>query len=457
MTKDKRNKQISEFKKALQLLDARIHFKDYAANETDLWEFFRHKKYQPQDESCNKQDESYTPEVARNSFERMAKQLDDFMAMATDSTTTAEMAEMDTEMAKMYDSINGGANMPRMAKPQPDLSPLDTSVPNDEVREFEESLSKKVIGQPEAVKTLVSAYKVFLAGMQTPHHPINNLLFLGPTGTGKTRTIEAAVDILFGSPEAFIKIDCAEYQHGHEISKLVGAPAGFIGHRETTPLITQQLLDKNYTEKHKFSFILFDEIEKASDTLWQLLLGVLDKATLTLGDNRRVDFSQCIVVMTSNLGTAEMAKMHGHPIGFSKRLESANVASTQAKVALNAAKHRFSPEFMNRLDGTVVFKQLQKEHLRRIFNLEMQAVQDRIISNKCKSPIFILEWTDAAANLLIDEGTSAEYGARELKRTIERHVVQPISDLILSRKVDNADTLTLDAKNGEIKFMHTPR
>src|SRR6201993_1462113 len=177
---------------------------------------------------------------------------------------------------------------------------------------FEEELRQRVVGQNEAVQALVDIYQVFCAGLHSPGRPVGNLLFLGPTGSGKTRTVEAAAEILFGNSRAVIKVDCAEFQHSHEIAKLIGSPPGYLGHRETHPLITQEALAASHREHLKLSFLLFDEIEKASDALWQLLLGMLDKATLTPGDNRRVDLSQTVIFLTSNLGSSAIADlMHG--------------------------------------------------------------------------------------------------------------------------------------------------
>ena len=179
------------------------------------------------------------------------------------------------------------------------LDPTQRSV---ESRDFEAGLRRKIVGQDEAVQAVVDLYQVFRAGLNSPGRPVGNLLFLGPTGAGKTRVVEATAEVLFGDPRAVIKVDCAEFQHSHEIAKLIGSPPGYLGHRETHPLITQEALAQYHTEKLKISFLLFDEIEKASDALWQLLLGILDKATLTLGDNRRVDLSQTMIFLTSNLG-----------------------------------------------------------------------------------------------------------------------------------------------------------
>src|SRR6188474_2097826 len=179
---------------------------------------------------------------------------------------------------------------------------LDPEMRSTEVLDFERQLLSKIVGQDRAVRRIVNMYQIYLAGMAMPGRPIGNLLFLGPTGSGKTRVVEASAEILFGSPRAYIKIDCAEFQHSHEIAKLVGSPPGYLGHRETPPVLTQFALDQFHNENIQLSFVLFDEIEKASDALWQLLLGILDKATLTLGDNQRVNFSKTVIMMTSNLG-----------------------------------------------------------------------------------------------------------------------------------------------------------
>src|SRR5271154_6725903 len=186
---------------------------------------------------------------------------------------------------------------------------LDPQRRSDKAKDFEASLRRRVVGQDPALQKVVELYQMFLAGLNPPGRPVGTLLFLGPTGSGKTRVVEAMAESLFGDARACIKIDCAEFQHSHEIAKLIGSPPGYLGHRETHPLLTQEALNQWYTEEIKLSILLFDEIEKASDSLWQLLLGILDKATLTLGDNRRVDLSQCIIILTSNLGASEMTDL----------------------------------------------------------------------------------------------------------------------------------------------------
>jgi ATP-dependent Clp protease ATP-binding subunit ClpA len=291
-------------------------------------------------------------------------------------------------------------------------------------------------------------YQIYLAGMAVPGRPIGNLLFLGPTGSGKTRVVEASAEILFGSPRAFIKIDCAEFQHSHEIAKLIGSPPGYLGHRETPPLLTQEAIDQHQTERCRLSFVLFDEIEKANDALWQLLLGILDKATLTLGDNRKVDLSRCVIFMTSNLGAAEMSEMLSGGIGFTSgvKTDESNLDSIDRKMfhtALDVAKRKFSPEFMNRIDKVVVFGTLNHQHLRQILDIELNEVQNRIMASQSDKQ-FIFRCTANTKDFLLREGTDLKYGARHLKRAIERHLVYPLSNLIATNQIGMGDVIKID-------------
>jgi ATPases with chaperone activity, ATP-binding subunit len=313
--------------------------------------------------------------------------------------------------------------------------------------EFENQLASRIIGQERAVRRLSSLYQVFLAGMQSPNRPIGTLLFLGPTGSGKTRVVEAAAEVFFGDPNAVIKIDCAEFQHSHEIAKLIGSPPGYLGHRETPPLLTQENLNRFQTEETKLTLVLFDEIEKASDSLWQLLLGILDKGTLTLGDNRRVDFSRTIVVMTSNLGAREMSEMISGGIGFAppagqQQQADTNVDQKIYRTAVEAARRKFSPEFMNRIDSLVVFRSLNEQHLQSILDLELQAVQNRISS--VADTKFLFECSDEAKEFLLKEGTDYRYGARHLKRAIERLIVHPLANLVTTEQIGMNDSVYID-------------
>jgi ATP-dependent Clp protease ATP-binding subunit ClpA len=324
---------------------------------------------------------------------------------------------------------------------------LDPDRKSPRAAEFEEKLSARIVGQERAVRRMSGLFQIYLAGMNNPTRPIGTMLFLGPTGSGKTRVVEAASEVLFGDPHSVVKIDCAEFQHSHEIAKLIGSPPGYLGHRETSPMLTQENLDKAHTEDTKLTFVLFDEIEKASDSLWQLLLGILDKATLTLGDNRRVDFSRTIVIMTSNLGAREMSDMISGGIGFAPtkpdQVKADNEIDTKIyRTALEAAKRKFSPEFMNRIDKVVVFRSLKEHHLRRILDIELTAVQDRITESAGTK--FIFECTDAAKQFLLGEGIDLKYGARHLKRAIERFLVYPLSNLVATQQVETGDFVLVD-------------
>src|SRR5438552_12978588 len=194
--------------------------------------------------------------------------------------------------------------------------PLDPTRTGRDATQLESGLRRLIVGQDEAIEQIVNIYQMYLTGMTPPSRPIGNFLFLGPTGSGKTRIVEATAEALLKNPRAVIKIDCAEFQHSHEIAKLIGSPPGYLGHRETHPLLSQEVLNQYHTDTLKLSFVLFDEIEKASDALWNLLLGILEKATLTLGDNRKVDFSHAMIFMTSNLCASEMSAIMSPRLGF---------------------------------------------------------------------------------------------------------------------------------------------
>lgn len=324
---------------------------------------------------------------------------------------------------------------------------LDPDRKSPRAKEFEDKLSALIVGQERAVRRVSGLFQIYLAGMNNPQRPLGTMLFLGPTGSGKTRVVEAAAEVLFNEPHTVVKIDCAEFQHSHEIAKLIGSPPGYLGHRETSPMLTQENLDKAHTEDTKLTFVLFDEIEKASDSLWQLLLGILDKATLTLGDNRRVDFSKTIVIMTSNLGAREMSEMISGGIGFAptktdKARDDNEIDTKIYRTALEAAKRKFSPEFMNRIDKVVVFRSLKEHHLSKILDIELNAVQDRITESAGTK--FVFECTDAAKAFLLGEGIDLKYGARHLKRSIERFLVYALSNLVATQQVETGDFVHID-------------
>ena len=321
---------------------------------------------------------------------------------------------------------------------------LDSTLHSPEAMQFEEALRARIVRQEEAVQAMVDLYQAFCAGLNSPGRPVGSLLFLGPTGSGKTRIVEAAAEILFGDPRAVIKVDCGEFQHSHEISKLIGSPPGYLGHRETHPLITQEALAACHTDKLKLSFLLFDEIEKARDALWQLLLGMLDRATLMLGDNRRVDLSQTVIFMTSNLGGTEITELMDGGMGFIQPEDKpmTNLDEKVERTAVEAARRKFSPEFMNRLDKIVVFHSLNREQLAEVLQIELAQLQQRVLETA--NGQFLFRVTDAGREFILNEGTDRRYGARHLKRAIERHVVFPLANLLATGQVQAGDLLSID-------------
>lgn len=338
---------------------------------------------------------------------------------------------------------------------------LDPNIQGDEAARLREYLLKNIVGQPEAIDEILNIYEVFLAGMTMPEHPIANILFLGPTGSGKTYFVETLAEAILGRKNSVLKIDCAEFQHGHEIAKLVGSPPGYLGHRETRPLITQEILDKHHTDNLKISFVLFDEIEKADNALWDLLLGIMDKATLTTGDNRRVDFSKSIIFMTSNLGSKEMSNILNPGFGFRRPFNLVSEDSVRNNQKLSnqlkrsgiaAAQRKFTPEFINRLDKIVVFQALGLNELRQILELELNALQNRILAKNNKG-VFLFRLTRNAKDFLLVNGTDLKYGARPLKRTIERHLVVALSKLMTSKQVGEGDIVEIDYSSLEKKFV----
>lgn len=340
------------------------------------------------------------------------------------------------------------------------LDPLQTGT---DAEKLLNNLRRLVVGQEEAIAQIVNIYQTWLAGMTDSSRPIGNFLFLGPTGTGKTRLVEATAESLLGDPRAVVKIDCAEFQQSHEIAKLIGSPPGYLGHRETHPALSQEALNQYHTPKVKISFVLFDEIEKASDALWNLLLGILDKATLTLGDNRKVDFSQAMIFMTSNIGAADMEAMLRPGMGFTSADAAARCTRGETDERLNeklaragteAMRRKFTPEFVNRIDKIAVFKPLGQEQLDSILKIELNGLQQRILTAAHAAP-FVFSVAPGARNYLLREGTDMKYGARHLKRAIERNIVQPMSNLMASGQIDSGDLIRVDfdANAGALTFI----
>lgn len=334
------------------------------------------------------------------------------------------------------------------------VQPLDATRLGGVIREIEAFLRARVVGQDAAVDAVLEIYQIFLVGMSALDRPVGNLLFLGPTGSGKTYVIEVLAEALFGNPHAFIKVDCAEFQEHHEIAKLIGSPPGYVGHMQTQPVFTQEALSRWHTDKLKLTLVLFDEVEKASASLWQLLLGILDKASLTLGDNTHVDLSHCIIFMTSNVGASEMSRLAEGGIGFAVQspIEDPNLDDKITRLAAEAARRKFSPEFMNRLDKIVVFKTLRPDQLEQILDLELAKVQQRIARAVGQNQ-FTFRCSPEIKQWLLRQGTDPKYGARHLKRVIEKNIVYGLANLVATGQVKAGDNVAIGINpDGSLTF-----
>lgn len=306
-------------------------------------------------------------------------------------------------------------------------------------------LSQKVVGQPAATRVIVPYIQMYQAGLAPEGRPVGVFLLLGPTGTGKTKTVEALAEVLHGSEKNVLKIDCGEFQMEHEVAKLIGAPPGYLGHRETQPMLTQQKLNGVTSEKCNLSLVLFDEIEKAAPSMTRLLLGVLDKGILRLGDNSSVNFEKSLVFLTSNLGAREMMREINPDFGFQavKGMERSDLASKLQNIALVAVRKRFSPEFVNRIDCIITYQPLTAESLTAILDHHITDLQNHV-NTRLGNRSFTLEVPFESRQFLLDKGTSAEYGARELNRTIHRHLTQPLATLVATNQVSPGSRVRVD-------------
>src|SRR5690242_7220982 len=308
-------------------------------------------------------------------------------------------------------------------------------------------LSQKVVGQPAATRVIVPYIQMFQAGLAPEGRPVGVFLLLGPTGTGKTKTVEALAEILHGSEKNLLKVDCGEFQMEHEVAKLIGAAPGCLGHRETQPMLTQQKLNAVTSDRCGLSLVLFDEIEKAAPSLTRLLLGVLDKGLLRLGDNSTVNFEKSLVFLTSNLGAREMMKEINPDFGFqsagNKERPAGDLTSKLQAIALVAVRKRFSPEFVNRIDCVITYQPLTPESLAAILDHQIDDLQNHV-NTRLGSRCFTIEVPFESRQFLLKKGTSAEYGARELNRTIHRHLTQPLATLVATGQVNPGARVRVD-------------
>lgn len=336
-----------------------------------------------------------------------------------------------------------------------------------EVEKLQTALLSKIIGQERAIKQVVNGYIPTTVNMQREGKPLGVYLFLGPTGVGKSETVKQFARFLLGRETAITKIDCTEFKQSHESAKLLGAPPGYVGHGSTPPRLSQRKIDEHQTETKKVNIILFDEIEKADDHLFDVIMSILGDGVLTLGDNSTTDFSRSFIFLTSNLGSHEIRKLlRGDGMGFQKMEKSIEgMDDAIYRVSKKAAEKKWRPEFINRIDKIVVYRPLTEISLRIILNNELRDLQWRIrqspfkgwnVDSKEPQPErrdVKFQVSTKAKDFLLKEGTSETYGARELNRAIDRFVAIPLASLISSGQVAHGDNVRIDYSEGtELTF-----
>src|ERR1700730_12846694 len=333
----------------------------------------------------------------------------------------------------MTDRIKNPAG-PRVRKPLPEPAEDLTAI-----------LSAKVVGQPNDINVIVPYIEMFQAGLAPEGRPVGVFLLLGPTGTGKTKTVEALAEVIHGSEKNLLKVDCGEFQMEHEVAKLIGAPPGYLGHRETQPILTQQKLNSVTSEKSVLSIVLFDEIEKAAPSMTRLLLGVLDKAVLRLGDNTAVNFEKSLVLLTSNLGAREMLKEITPDFGFQAgvKKEKLDLTGKLQAIGLTAVRKKFSPEFVNRIDAVIPYQPLDAESLSAILDHQIRQLQNHV-NNRLGQRCFTIDVPQESRQFLLKAGTSAQYGARELNRTTHRQRTQPLATMVATGQIPSGGKIRVD-------------
>jgi len=329
-----------------------------------------------------------------------------------------------------------------MNKPQSQVSSAMVSI-----------LSKKIVGQPGALERIAPYIQTHQAGLTQDGRPIGVFLLLGPTGTGKTRTVEVLAELLHGSAQRYLRVDCGEFQLDHEVAKLIGAPPGYLGHKDTVPMLSANKLAEATSPACDISLVLFDEIEKAAQSMTQLLLGVLDKAILKLGDNTTVRFEKSMIFLTSNLGAKEMMRELTPTFGFAGAIPDgrADTAGKLQGIAMNAVRKRFSPEFVNRIDAIITYQPLGAESLGAILEQQITELQDHV-NKRLGARRFDLEIAEPAKRFLLGRGTSLEYGARELKRTVHRFLTQPLATLVAESRIESRSRVVVGVEKDGAKL-----
>jgi ATP-dependent Clp protease ATP-binding subunit ClpA len=318
---------------------------------------------------------------------------------------------------------------------------------NPQANELAEQFEELLVGQPGVARQVLPFIQTFQAGLSPEGRPAGVFLLLGPTGTGKTRTVEALAEVLHGSSRNILRIDCGEYQMDHEVAKLVGAPPGYLGHRETQPLFSQARVNAASSERCALSIILLDEIEKAAPSMMRLLLGILDRGILRLGDNNTVNLERTVIFMTSNLGAERMQAELKPTLGFGGMVAPGASAKRLESIGGHAARKKFSPEFMNRIDATITYVPLTDKAMEQILDLQIEAIQQHIDS-RLNTRAFEITISMKLRRHLLQLGTSPIYGARELKRTIHKFVLQPLAGVVASGRIPPGALVHMDLKAG---------
>ena len=338
-----------------------------------------------------------------------------------------------------------------MSNKLPYLTTIDES---PAICDFAGTLSEIIIGQPSAISSIVPFLEIHRAGLSPDGRPAGVFLLLGPTGTGKTKTVEAVAGVLHGSSKKMLKVDCGEFQMEHEVAKLIGAPPGYLGHRETQPLLTQSKLNGIVSQYSDLSVILFDEIEKAAPSMTRLLLGVLDKATLRVGDNSIVNFERSLIFLTSNLGARSMGRELRPAFGYEAAVprDRERIASKLETIGMNAVRRKFSPEFVNRLDAIITYRPLTADSLGQILDRQLDDLQQHIY-HRLGDQGFRIDIPVRTRRFLLKQASSEEYGARELKRVIQRELVQPIARLYSSGDISPSVMVRSDVNTAKTKIV----
>ncbi len=310
-------------------------------------------------------------------------------------------------------------------------------------------LESKVVGQRSALAAIVPSIHLHRSGLAPVDRPVGTFLLLGPTGTGKTRTVEAIAEVLHGRREALLRIDCGEFQSDHEIAKLIGAPPGYVGHLDSKPRLTTQSVDEVRSERCDLALVLFDEVEKAAPSLSQLLLSILDRGKLRLGSGEEVDFTRTLIFFTSNLGAREMMDAIRPGLGFDAgKLRSPDELKERLEgIGLRAVRKHFTPEFLNRLDGVVTYRPLDPASVVAILEHHIAELKEHVHS-RLGARSFALEIAPAARYFMIDKGTSLEYGARELRRVIHKYLTQPLAVRVANGFIRAGASVTVDLAEG---------